>query len=100
MIDDTVSMAVPAGLSGRKVRVLLGATHLEVLAGGRVVARHERYRPTISYGDTTWFPSRREPDATPPTSTPSLTASPPRNQHARRGVTATEYVTAIACQTT
>jgi transposase len=34
--------SVPARLSGRAVRVRLGATHLEVLADAKVVARHER----------------------------------------------------------
>ena len=34
--------SVPARLAQRSLRVRLGATHLEVLAEGRVVARHER----------------------------------------------------------
>jgi transposase len=34
--------SVPARLAGRSLRVRLGATHLEVVADGRVVARHHR----------------------------------------------------------
>ena len=34
--------SVPARLAGRTVNVRLGATIVEVRAGGRVVARHER----------------------------------------------------------
>ena len=34
--------SVPARLAGREVRVHLGARHLEAIAEGRVVARHER----------------------------------------------------------
>jgi hypothetical protein len=34
--------SVPARLAGRELRVRLGARHLEAIADGRVVARHER----------------------------------------------------------
>ncbi len=34
--------SVPARLAGRKVAVRLGASHLEILDGSKVVARHER----------------------------------------------------------
>ena len=34
--------SVPAGLAGREVTVRLGARHVEALAGGTLVARHER----------------------------------------------------------
>jgi hypothetical protein len=34
--------SVPVGLAGSKVRVRLGASHLEILDGSRVVARHSR----------------------------------------------------------